>query len=72
MKLRELLNVISKDQKVFISIYSDHDIPAFRKGKVDDLTLDEDILNCRVVCVDVGTDTRFMYIDCREDEDVEL
>lgn len=69
MKLKELLNVIDKDQQLFISIYANHDIPSFFKGKPETLQTnrgiepDETVLNSNVICVTTDAYGGTLYID---------
>lgn len=77
MKLRELLNVIDKDQPLFISIYTDHEIPTFFKGKPETLQTnrgiepDDEILDSHVICVSDDAYGSSLYIDARREEENE-
>ena len=78
MKLKELLNVIDKDQPLFISIYTDHDIPTFFKGKPETLQTnrgiepDDEILNSHVICISGDAYGSSLYIDARREEEHEV
>ena len=78
MKLKELLNVIDKDQQLFISIYANHDIPAFFKGKPETLQTnrgiepDDGILNSHVICISGDAYGSSLYIDARREEEHEV
>lgn len=78
MKLKELLNVIDKDQPLFISIYTDHDIPTFFKGKPETLQtnrgieLYDEILDSHVIYISGDAYGSSLYIDARREQENEI